>query len=215
MSNNDKQAKPDNPAVKKSTANEPRQGIGGEDKVAGGSGPGSDNPALAESYAEEAGAISTADFLMARESAEEERLRQQQAKMYADQSRSLDHRQQRNDAGERAAWPAEGEQSPAEYADAPHADSSYLGGSGASGFGFDTIEFEGEVDAQADRMGAEAAKNQSPSGLGSPDTADPDADFYDRREYDQDNPPSDLDTFAPGMVYLPPDDSDKDKHGKK
>jgi hypothetical protein len=195
--------------------NEQRQGIGGGNKVEGGSGPGSDNPAQAETYAAQAGEISTADFLRARESAEEERLRRQHAENYADQQRALDPRARRTESDQQGSWPDDGEQSPAEYTDAPHADSSYLGGGGAGGFGFDNIEFEGEVDAQADRVGADAARNQSPSGLGSPDSADPDADFYDRREYDHDEPPSDLDTLAPGMVYLPPDDKDKGKHGKK
>src|SRR6476661_4128439 len=67
MSNNDKQAKQDSTAGKAANDSGQRQGVGGGDKVAGGSGPGSDNPALAETYAEESGDISTADFLLARE----------------------------------------------------------------------------------------------------------------------------------------------------
>ena len=95
MSNNDKQAEQDNTAGKAADNSLQRQGVGGGDKVAGGSGPGSDNPALAETYAEESGDISTADFLLARESAEEERLRQEQAQIYADQARSQDPRGRR------------------------------------------------------------------------------------------------------------------------
>ena len=90
MSNNDKQAKQDSTAGKAADDSRQLQGAGGGDKVAGGSGPGSDNPALAETYAEESGDISTADFLLAREFAEEERLRQERAQIYADQARSQD-----------------------------------------------------------------------------------------------------------------------------
>jgi hypothetical protein len=215
MSNNDKQAEQDNTAGKAADDGLQRQGVGGGNKVAGGSGPGSDNPALAETYAEESGDISTADFLLARESAEEERLRQEQTQIYADQARSQDPRGRRNTEGGSGQWPADGEQSPAEYMDAPRAESSLLGGSAGSGVGMNTIELEGEVDAMNDRVGADAARNQSPVHLGSPDPADPQADFYTRREYDRDNPPSDLDVLAPGMSYLPPKDKNKGKGKEK
>jgi len=209
MNSNDKRAEQDNTAAEATDSSPQRQGIGAGDKVPGGSGPGSDNPALAETYAEESGDISTADFLRKRESAEEERLRQEQTQIYADQTRAQDPRGRRDTEGESGAWPLDGEQSPAEYMDAPRAESTLLGGSAGSGVGMNTIELEGEVDAMNDRVGADAARNQSPVHLGSPDPSDPQADFYTRREYDRDNPPSDLDVLAPGMSYLPPDDEDE------
>ena len=211
MSNNDKPAEQDNTAGKAINDNRQQQGVGGGNKVAGGSGPGSDNPALAETYAEESGDISTADFLLAREAAEEERLRQEQAQIYADQARSQDPRGRRTERNTSGGQPLDGEQGPAAYMDAPHAESSLLGGSAGAGVGMSTIELEGEVDAMNDRVGADAARNESPVRLGSPDSADPQADFYTKREYEQDNPPSDLDILAPGMSYLPPDDKDKGK----
>jgi hypothetical protein len=211
MSSNDKQAEQDNTAGKAAANNPQQQGVGGGNKVAGGSGPGSDNPALAETYAEESGDISTADFLLARESAEEERLRQEQTQIYADQARSQDPRGRRTERNTSGGQPLDGEQGPAAYMDAPHAESSLLGGSAGAGVGMNTIELEGEVDAMNDRVGADAARNESPVHLGSPDPSDPQADFYTKREYDQDNPPSDLDVLAPGMSYLPPDDDDKGK----
>ncbi len=215
MSNNDKQAEQDSTAGKAADNSRQRHGVVGGNKVAGGSGPGSDNPALAETYAEESGDISTADFLLARESAEEERLRQEQAQIYADQARSQDPRGRRSSGNKSGGQPLDGEQGPAAYMDAPHADSSYLGGSGGEGAGMSTIQFEGEVDAMNDRVGADAARNESPVHLGSPDPADMDADFYTRREYDRDNPPSDLDLLAPGMSYLPPKDKNKGKGKEK
>ena len=211
MSSNDKQAKQDSTAGNVADNSRQRQGVGGGDKVAGGSGPGSDNPALAETYAEESGDISTADFLRARESAEEERLRQKQAQIYADQARSQDPRGRRTERNTSGGQPLDGEQGPAAYMDAPHAESSLLGGSAGAGVGMNTIELEGEIDAMNDRVGADAARNESPVHLGSPDPVDPQADFYTKREYDRDNPPSDLDVLAPGMAYLPPDDEDKGK----
>ena len=90
-----------------------------------------------------------------------------------------------------------------------------FGGSGGEGVGMNTIEFEGEIDAMNDRVGADAARNESPAHLASPDPSDRDADFYTRREYDQSNPPSDLDVLAPGMSYLPPKDKNKDKGKEK
>jgi hypothetical protein len=215
MSNNDKPAEQDSAAGKVADNGQQRQGIGGGNKVAGGSGPGSDNPALAETYAEESGDISTADFLLARESAEEERLRQEQTQIYADQARSQDPRGRRSTGNKSGGQPADGEQGPAAYMDAPHAESSLLGGSAGAGVGMNTIELEGEVDAMNDRVGADAARNESPVHLGSPDSVDPQADFYTRREYDQDNPPSDLDVLAPGMSYLPPKDKNKGKGKEK
>jgi len=215
MNSNDKRAEQDNTAAEATDNNLQRQGVGGGDKVAGGSGPGSDNPALNETYAEESGDISTADFLRARESAEEERLRQEQTQIYADQTRSQDPRGRRDTGDGSGAWPVDGEQSPAEYMDAPRAESSLLGGSAGSGVGMNTIELEGEVDAMNDRVAADAARNESPVRLGSPDPADPQADFYTRREYVQENPPSDLDVLAPGMAYLPPDDEDEGEDGDK
>ena len=211
MSNNDKAIEHEGGVDREAATNQPRQGVGGGNKVAGGSGPGSDNPALAETYAEESGDISTADFLRARESAEEERLRRQRAQIYADQARSQDPRGRRDADDEGRDGLMEGEQSPAEYMDAPHSEASLLGGDAAGGVGMSTIEFEGEVDAMNDRVAADAARNDSPTLLSTPNPADPEADFYDKREFDHDEPPSDLDVLAPGMVYLPPDDDDKKK----
>lgn len=217
MSNNDKQAKQDSTAGKVANDSRQPQGVGGGNKVAGGSGPGSDNPALAETYAEESGDISTADFLLARESAEEERLRQERAQIYADQARSQDPRGRRGKGKKSGGRPQDGEQGPAAYLDAPHADSSFLGGSGGEGVGMSTIEFEGEIDAMNDRVGADAGRNESPAHLASPDPNDRSADFYTKREYEQSTPPSDLEVLAPGMSYLPPQDKKgkgKEKSGK-
>src|SRR5215203_3604866 len=92
-----------------------RQGIGKGDKVAGGSGPGSDNPALEETYAEQAGEIPTADLLRARESAEEQIMRAQGAEMYADQSPTARPGEQTDSDGGRPNWPADRNRTPGEY----------------------------------------------------------------------------------------------------
>lgn len=183
-----------------------RQGVGSGDKVAGGSGPGSDNPALDETYAEQAGEISTADLLRVRESAEEQRLRDQKAEIYADQSPGAGPDQWRDiDAG-RPNWPAERDRSPGEYMESPRADAAYLSGSGAGGgSGADTQQLEAEADALADRTGSQAARGEARSGIADPG-ADPEEDIYAREEWTEPQPPSEMDMFAPGMVNLPPED---------
>lgn len=183
-----------------------RQGIGGGDKVAGGSGPGSDNPALEETYAEQSGEISTADLLRAREGAEEQILRQQGAEMYADQSATARPDEHRDADAGRPNYPADRDRNPGEYMESPRADAAYLGGSGAGGgSGQDTIQLEAQADALADRAGTEGARGESPVHLSSPG-ADTEAEIYAEREWTQPTPPSEMDMLAPGMVNLPPED---------
>ncbi|MEO5953154.1 MAG: hypothetical protein ABIQ44_11870 [Chloroflexia bacterium] len=174
-----------------------RQGIGKGDQVAGGSGPGSDNPALKETYEEQAGEITTAEFLLAREGAEEQRMRNQSAEMYADQSPTASSQQD-----------ADRDSTPGEYMESPRAEGSFLGGSGSGGTGQDTMQLEGEADALADRAGTQAAKSELPADV--PNVgSDPQGDIYAEGEWGQANPPSEMDMIAPGMVYLPPADDDE------
>jgi len=184
-----------------------RQGIGKGDKVAGGSGPGSDNPALEETYAEQAGEIPTADLLRARESAEEQIMRAQRAEMYADQSPTARPGEQTDSDAGRPNWPADRDRSPGEYMEAPRADATHLSGSGSGGTGQDTIQLQGEVDALADRAGSEQAKGELPGGtnLG----GDPANDVYSEREWGRPAPPSEIDMLAPGMTYLPTEEDDE------
>ena len=185
-----------------------RQGIGKGDKVAGGSGPGSDNPALDETYAEQAGEISTADLLRVREGAEEQRLREQGSEMYADQSPTARPDEWRDADSGRPNWPADRDRSPGEYMESPRAEGPLLAGSGAGGgSGADTLQLEAEADALADRAGAEAAKNESRAGVPNP-AASPDMDTYAEREFGRPSPPSEMDMIAPGMVNTPPEDED-------
>lgn len=187
--------------------NQNRQGVGKGDKVAGGSGPGSDNPALEETYAEAAGDIPTADLLRARESAEEQRLRNQGAEIYADQSPTARSAEQQDADSGRPNWPADRDRTEGEYMESPRAEGSFLGGSGSGGTGQDTMQLEGEADALADRAGTEAAKGELPANV--PNVGrDAEGEIYAEREWGNPSPPSEMDMLAPGMVYLPDEDDD-------
>ncbi len=177
------------------------QGVGGGDKVAGGSGAGSDNPALEETYEEQAGEISTADLLRAREGAEETRLREQGAEIYADQSDTAGPDEWRDTDAGRPNWPLDRDRNPGENMESPSAEGALLSGSGAGGgTGEDTLQLEAEADALADRTWRAAV----------PEPGDNlDLDIYDEREFGHPDPPSEMDMFAPGMVNLPPEDEDE------
>ena len=187
--------------------NQSRQGIGKGDKVAGGAGPGSDNPALEETYAEKAGEISTADLLSARESAEEQRLRDGGAEMYADQSPTARADEHQDADGGRPNWPADRDRDPAEYMDSPRAQGPLLSGSASGGTGADMLQLQGQADALADRAGAESSKHESRAGVPNP-AATTGAEVYEDRDFGRPNPPSEMDMLAPGMVNLPPEDDD-------
>jgi hypothetical protein len=189
--------------------NKNRQGIGRGDKVEGGAGPGSDNPALEETYAERAGEISTADLLRVREGAEEQILREQGAEMYADQSPTARPDEHRNADAGRPNWPADRDRNPGEYMESPRAQGPLLSGSGAGGgSGADTMQLQGEADALADRAGAEASRGEMRAGVPNPG-ADTESDIYAEREFGRPTPPSEMDMLAPGMVNLPEDDDER------
>jgi hypothetical protein len=188
--------------------NQNRQGIGRGDKVEGGAGPGSDNPALEETYAEKAGEISTADLLRMREGAEEQELREQGAEMYAEQSPTARPEEHRDADAGRPNWPADRDRNLGEYMESPRAQGPLLSGSGAGGgSGIDTQQLQGEADALADRAGTEASKGESRARVPSPG-ADEDLDTYAEREFGNPTPPSEMDMLAPGMVNVPPEGDD-------
>jgi hypothetical protein len=174
-----------------------------------GEKPGDANPALPEAVGVQTGDASTAELLRARESAEEERLRDSQAEIYADQSKLTPDEWAVTDRG-RPNWPDDRVENPAEYMDSPRADSAYMAGSGGGidATGVDNERIKANADALADRVGTEASKSESLSGLSSPGI-DPEEDMYERREVGHPSPPSEMDTFAPGMTNLPPEDKDE------
>lgn len=176
--------------------NQNNHGIGKDNQVAGGSGPGNDNPALEETYEEQAGEITTAQFLAARESAEEQRMRNQGAEMYADQSPTAGSRQDANS-----------DLTPGENLESPRAEGSFLSGSGSGGTGQDTMQLEGEADALVDRAGFDAARGALPDNV--PNVGgDAQGEIYAEGEWGQTNEPSEMDMIAPGMVYLLDEEDD-------
>jgi len=167
-----------------------------------GESPGSANPAMAETVGAAQGQVSTADMLLARETAEEG-LRGVGAQAYAEQSPGGSTPQEftQTDSG-RPNWPDDRKQAPAEYMDSPRADSSYFPSSIDKGGG---PAFTGRVDSNIDSLSTQASAQESRSGL-APVGMNADEDNYEEREFGRPAPPSDIETVAPGMVNLPPED---------
>ncbi|HEX8219374.1 MAG TPA: hypothetical protein VF914_09190 [Chloroflexia bacterium] len=165
--------------------------------------PGEANPALGETVGAEQGTTSTADLLLAREAAEERPVRQEGVRPYQDQSSgSRPDEFQDGDSG-RPNWPDDKQEDPINYMESPRA---YMPmGTGATDF-YDR-SFQGRVDAEVDRSSTEAEKGESRSGL--PHVGlDAEEDKYEQREFGRPQPPSDMETFAPGAPNLPPRDDE-------
>ena len=168
-----------------------------------GETPGSANPALAETVGTSQGQVSTADMLRARETAEEQGLKEVGALAYAEQSQGGNKPQEftQTDSG-RPNWPDDRKQAPAEYMESPRADSSYFPSSIDKGGG---PAFTGRVDSNIDSLSTQASAQESRSGL-APVGMNADEDNYEEREFGRPAPPSDIETLASGMVNLPPED---------
>ncbi len=172
-----------------------------------GETPGDANPALAETVGAQQGETSTADMLMAREGAEEDRLRATGADnadaMYQDQQRGVASQEYLDSDSGRPNWPDDRQREPMDYADAPRANVP-LGAGSVSGL---DPNLKGRVDAAVDRNSTEASYGESRSGLPAVGW-DETGDTYERREMDRPTPPSDMDLIAPEMSNLPTEDDD-------
>jgi hypothetical protein len=165
--------------------------------------PGEANPALRETVGAQEGTTSTVDLLLARETAEERPVRQEGVRPYQDQSSgSRPDEFQDADSG-RPNWPDDKQEDPINYMESPR---PYMPmGTGATDF-YDR-SFQGRVDAEVDRSSTEAQKGESRSGL--PHVGlNAEEDKYEQREFDRPQPPSDMETFAPGAPNLPPRDDE-------
>lgn len=169
-----------------------------------GETPGAANPALAETIGEEEGRVSTADLLRARETAEETPVLARGLPTYEDQSTTGSPRADefQNAEGARPNWPDDRREDPAEYMTSPRANAPF--GSGLQGN--EGLNEKGLIDAAVDRNSTQASKNESHSGLPAVGF-DSEEDKYEHREFENVAPPSEMDEVAPGMVNLPPEDS--------
>ncbi|HUP28079.1 MAG TPA: hypothetical protein VM409_06560 [Chloroflexia bacterium] len=171
-----------------------------------GETPGDANPALVETIGSAQGQTSTADLLMARESAEEQGLRGAGAAAYQEQSQggNLPKEFAQTDSG-RPNWPDDRQQAPTEYMESPRANMSFVPssidkmGGGSS--------FDARVDRTMDRAGTQASAQESRSGL-APVGMTADEDKYEEREFGRPSPPSDIEMAVPDMVNLPPENED-------
>jgi hypothetical protein len=173
-----------------------------------GETPGDSNPALAESLnAQQGQAGSTAEMLMAREGAEESRLRasgaDQANAIYQDQQDGVASQQYLDSDSGRPNWPDDRQREPLDYMQSPRANAP-LGTGGASML---DQTLAGRVDAAVDRDSTQAAAQESRSGL-SPVGHNEAEDTYERQEFGNPTPPSDMDLIAPEMSNLPPEDDD-------
>ncbi len=170
-----------------------------------GETPGSANPALVETVGASQGQVSTADMLRARETAEEQGLKEVGAQAYAEQSQggALPKEFTQTDSG-RPNWPDDRRQAPTEYMESPRVDMSYLP-SGIDKAGGSS--FAGRVDSNIDSLSTQAAAQESRSGL-SPVGMNAEEDKYEEREFGRPTPPSDIETIVPDMVNLPPENED-------
>jgi hypothetical protein len=172
-----------------------------------GETPGDSNPALAETLRAQQGEGSTAEMLMARETAEEAGPRQSGAgvgdAMYQDQQRGVASQEYMDSDSGRPNWPDDRQREPMDYADAPRGNFPL----GAGGLASLDLGLKGRVDAAVDRSSTEASYGESRSGM-PPVGFNAGEDAYERREMDRPTPPSDMDLIAPEMVNLPPEDND-------
>lgn len=166
--------------------------------------PGEANPALDETAGAEQGSTSTADFLRAREAAEERPVQEAGLQPYQDQSSGSRPEQFQDSNSGRPNWPDDKQEEPINYMESPRANMPL--GTGATDF-YDR-SLAGRVDAAVDRSSTEAEKGESRSGL--PHVGlDAEEDKYEQREFGQPQPPSDMETFAPGAPNLPPRDDEE------
>ncbi len=173
-----------------------------------GETPGDSNPALAETIQAQSGGVgSTAEMLMARESAEERGVRASGAAAddagYQDQQRGVASQEFLDSDSGRPNWPDDRQREPADYMESPRADMPLGTGGGAA---LDP-GLKGRVDAAIDRDSTQASAQESRSGL-APVGHDAEEDAYERREMDRPGPPSDMDMIAPEMSNVPPGDDD-------
>lgn len=174
-----------------------------------GETPGDANPALAETLRAQEGRGSTAEMLMARETAEEAGPRASGAgasdAMYQDQQRGVASQEYLDSDSGRPNWPDDRQREPVDYMDAPRANAPL----GAGGLASLDLGLKGRVDAAIDRSSTEASFQESRSGL-PPVGFNAGEDAYERREMDRPTPPSDMDLIAPEMTNLPSEENDND-----
>ena len=172
-----------------------------------GASPGDANPALAATLDAQHGGASTAEMLIARESAEEDRLRTAGAgatdAIYQDQQRGVASQEYLDSDSGRPNWPDDRQREPMDYADAPRANVPL----GAGNVNALDLSLRGRVDATVDRNSTEASMGESRSGLPIIGRNE-DEETYERREMDRPTPPSDMDLIAPEMSNLPTEDDD-------
>jgi hypothetical protein len=168
--------------------------------------PGDANPALDETLAHNQGTGSTADMLRARETAEEQNLRQAGGQIYADQSGVLPEEWADTDKG-RPNFPLDRQEQPIEYTDSPRIESSYGATGAGGGTGVDSQQLEAEVDRMVAHESNEVNKAWSRTGM--PQIgANAEEDKYAEREVGRPSPPSEMDMFSHGTPHLPPEDND-------
>lgn len=166
--------------------------------------PGDANPALNETIAAEQGKADTADLLRARESAEGQQLRKAGAQIYEDQPPDAEPAAFEQEDGGRPTWPDNREEPPIEKMESPHSEASYMAGSPD----YLGLNWKGRVDEEMDRNAKQAAAQDSPAGFSTAGQS-PEEARDEQLEMDHPTPQSDADRLMPGMVHLPPEDSEK------
>ena len=168
-----------------------------------GETPADSNPALDETVGFEEGRTSTADLLLARETAEEQPAGGNSGTNLAQDSGSAPEELRTHDAG-RPNWPDDREEPPLEYMESPRANMPFLAG-GQEPFG---SQIEGRQDRAADLGSSEASVHESRTGL--PESGmDMEEDNYERREGHAPSTPSELDQIAPGMKNIAPEENNE------
>jgi hypothetical protein len=169
--------------------------------------PGDANPALGETLAHNQGTGSTADMLRAREAAEEQRLREADAHIYADQAPNTRPDEWEDADKGRPNWPLDRQEQPIEYMDSPRTDAAYGATGAGGGTGIDTQQLDAEVDRLTSYEGSVGGQAEARSGM--PQIgAHADEDIYERREMGRPSEPSEIDRLAHGMVNLPTEEND-------
>lgn len=164
-----------------------------------GETPADANPALAQTVAEESGQGTTAEMLLARETAEEQYLRNAQANIYQDQGPdTMDRQFSKSDSGQPDSPYAYQEDATTRSIDSTDVTESFEGM--AQGIG--SMDLRARAESMLDRDGSQTAYTDAMSGQG---PVGHKAEEYDAQGAEMHNTsvPGDLDVLAPGMKNIP------------
>lgn len=159
--------------------------------------PGDANPALKETEAAEKGEMTTAELLLARETAEEEFSRSAPASEYQDQNME-NPGFNATDSGEPSFPYKYQEEATAKSMDSPDLQESFIGATGGVG----ALDLRGRAERVEERAGADTQYTDAMAGEGPYGAKAQELD-YSGPETPVPGPPSDLDEIAPDMRNIP------------